>query len=369
MLRPSHPLFNLATDFPPPVTAGKLTPAQVAASLPSDFSANTTTVSADTMVDSGDSMHDGPGLEPLPQVVQPNPQQGQQAPVQPPAIPGPQDKGQDQPLPQVLQPPAQPAAPVQAPIQSDPLAAMTASMRVAFPHETPAQIAKRVSDALTPAIPDQQEPMVDPDAVRVDEIDTQVAALRKQASDEGTSDFDAEISNLEREKLKLETRLEVRNELQEDRRISEFANDANRWESLATQAFPDADVPGSPLKAAIDAKLTEVLARDPDYFTRSPDAGYALVAGEAAKLGYAPKVVPQGAAPAPGTPQNITVPVAMPGSMQGSHRPSSQVQPSPHQAFANQLAAAQQGGFAAELALARQMSRGGFVGDGVQFVN
>ena len=366
MLRPSHPLFNLAGYFPAPVAA-KQTPAQVAASLPSDFSQNTSTVSADTMIDAGEASHDGPGMAPAPQdqpQANPAPQQPQQ--------PVPQFQQQapiEQPLPSVLQPQQQPAAPVQAPVQSDPLAAMTASMRVAFPGESPAQIAKRVADALTPAVPVQQEPVIDPDAARVEEIGTQLATLRKQAAEEGTSDFDAEINSLEREQLKLETRLEVRNELQEDRRVTEFAQEANQWESLATQAFPDADSPGSPLKAAVDAKLNAVLAADPDYFTRSPDAGYSLVASEAAKLGIAPKVVQQGAAPAPGMPQHITVPVAMPGSMQASHRPSSQVQPSPQAAFAAQLAAAEQHGFAGELALARQMARGGFTGDGVQFVS
>lgn len=362
MLHLAFPLFNLAGDFPAPVAA-KQTPAQVAASLPSDFSQNTSTVSADTMIDSGEASHDGPGMAPAPQdqpQANPAPQQPQQ--------PVPQFQQQapiEQPLPSVLQPQQQPAAPV----QSDPLAAMTSSMRVAFPGESPAQIAKRVADALTPAAPIQQDPVIDPDAARVEEIGTQLATLRKQAAEEGTSDFDAEINSLEREQLKLETRLEVRNELQEDRRVTEFAQEANQWESLATQAFPDADTIGSPLKAAVDAKLNAVLAADPDYFTRSPDAGYSLVASEAAKLGIAPKVVQQGAAPAPGMPQHITVPVAMPGSMQASHRPSSQVQPSPQAAFAAQLAAAEQHGFAGELALARQMARGGFTGDGVQFVS
>lgn len=366
MLHLAFPLSNTASDFPAPVAA-KQTPAQVAASLPSDFSQNTSTVSSDTMIDSGEASHDGPGMAPAPQdqpQANPAPQQPQQ--------PVPQFQQQapiEQPLPSVLQPQQQPAALVQAPVQSDPLAAMTSSMRVAFPGESPAQIAKRVADALTPAAPIQQDPVIDPDAARVEEIGTQLATLRKQAAEEGTSDFDSEISTLEREQMKLETRLEVRNELQEDRRITEFAQEANQWESLATQAFPDADSPGSPLKAAVDAKLNAVLAADPDYFTRSPDAGYSLVASEAAKLGIAPKVVQQGAAPAPGMPQHITVPVAMPGSMQASHRPSSQVQPSPQAAFAAQLAAAEQHGFAGELALARQMARGGFTGDGVQFVS
>lgn len=366
MLRPSHPLFNLAGDFPAPATA-KQTPAQIAASLPTDFSQNTSTVSADTMIDSGEASHDGPGMAPTPQE---QPQANPAAPVAPqqPVAPVQPQAPVEQPLPQVLQP-QQPVAPAQAPVQSDPLAAMTASMRLSFPGESPAQIAKRVADALTPAAPVEQEPVIDPDAARVEEIGTQLAALRKQAADEGTSDFDTEINQLEREQLKLETRLEVRNELQEDRRITEFAQEANQWEALATQAFPDADNPSSPLKAAVDAKLNAVLAKDPDYFTRSPDAGYSLVASEAAKLGIAPKVVQQGAAPAPGMPQHINVPVAMPGSMQASHRPSSQVQPSPQAAFAAQLAAAEQHGFAGELALARQMARGGFTGDGVQFVS
>ena len=372
MLHLAFPLSNTASDFPAPVAA-KQTPAQVAASLPSDFSQNTSTVSSDTMIDSGEASHDGPGMAPAPQdqpQANPAPQQPQQ--------PVPQFQQQapiEQPLPSVLQPQQQPAAPVQAPVQSDPLAAMTASMRVAFPGESPAQIAKRVADALTPAVPVQQEPVIDPDAARVEEIGTQLATLRKQAAEEGTSDFDAEINSLEHEQLKLETRLEVRNELQEDRRVTEFAQQANQWESLANQAFPDADNPSSPLKAAVDKKLSQILygdehtPPDPDYFTRSPDAGYSLVASEAAKLGIAPKVVQQGAAPAPGMPQHITVPVAMPGSMQASHRPSSQVQPSPQAAFAAQLAAAEQHGFAGELALARQMARGGFTGDGVQFVS
>lgn len=367
MLRPSHPLFQVATDFPPPAAAGgKQTPAQIAASLPADFSQNTSTVSADTMIDSGEATHDGPGMAPTPQEQQANPT----APVAPqqPIAPIQQQAPIEQPLPQVLQP-QQPTAPVQQPVQADPLTAMADSMRLAFPSESPAQIAKRVSDALTPVAPVQQEPEIDPDAARVDEISTQLATLRTQASTEGTSDFDEQIRTLEREQLKLETRLEVRGELQEDRRVTEFAQEANRWESLATQAFPDADAAGSPLKAAVDAKLNAVLAADPDYFTRSPDAGYSLVASEAAKLGITPKVVMQGAAPAPGMPQTIQVPVAMPGSMQTSHRPSSQAQPSPQAAFAAQLAAAEQHGFAGELALARQMARGGFAGDGVQFVS
>ena len=368
MLHLAFPLSQSATDFPPPAAAGgKQTPAQIAASLPSDFSQNTSTVSADTMIDSGEATHDGPGMAPTPQEQQANPT----APIAPqqPIAPIQQQAPVEQPLPQVLQP-QQPAAPVQHPAPAaDPLTAMADSMRLAFPGESPAQIAKRVSDALTPAAPIQQEPEIDPDAARVEEISTQLATLRTQASTEGTSDFDEQIRNLEREQLKLETRLEVRGELQEDRRVTEFAQEANRWESLATQAFPDADAAGSPLKAAVDAKLNAVLAADPDYFTRSPDAGYSLVASEAAKLGIAPKVVMQGAAPAPGMPQHITVPVAMPGSMQASHRPSSQVQPSPQAAFAAQLAAAEQHGFAGELALARQMARGGFAGDGVQFVS
>jgi len=366
MLHLAFPLSNTASDFPAPVAA-KQTPAQVAASLPSDFSQNTSTVSADTMIDSGEASHDGPGMAPAPQ-------------DQPPANPAPQQPQQpvppfqpqapiEQPLPPVLQPQQQPAVPAQAPVQSDPLAAMTASMRVAFPGESPAQIAKRVADALTPAVPVQQEPVIDPDTVRVDEIDTQIATLRKQAADEGTSDFDEQIQELRDEKLILKGRLAMRNEIEQDRNITAFAQEANQWEALATQAFPEADTPGSPLHAAVQAKLNAVLAADQDYFTRSPDAGYSLVASEAAKLGIAPKVVQQGAAPAPGMPQNITVPVAMPGSMQASHRPSSQIQPSPHAAFAAQLAAAEQHGFAGELALARKMAQGGFTGDGVQFAS
>jgi len=65
MLHLAFPLSNTASDFPAPSAAGaKLTPAQIAASLPSDFSQNTSTVSSDTMIDSGEASHDGPGMAP-----------------------------------------------------------------------------------------------------------------------------------------------------------------------------------------------------------------------------------------------------------------------------------------------------------------
>jgi hypothetical protein len=334
--------------------------------MPADFSNNTTTVSADTMIDAGDSSHDGPQVVPLPKVEQPIQQPTQQA-QQPLPQPRPQQDFQaPQPLPDALQPQHQSAAPAAAPV--DPLAAMTQSMRLAFPTEDASQIAARVASALAPAQQQQQqEPTVDPDQARAEELNTQIEALRQQAADEGSSDFDEQIASLKEQKLKLETRLEVRRELQDNARLEQFAQEANEWDRLATQAWSDADVPGSPLKAAVDAKIQEVLNNDPDYFTRSPDAGYALVAAEAGKLGIAPKIAPQGAAPAPGSPQNIQVPVAMPGSMQGSHRPPMQVQQSPQQAFATQLAAAEQRGFAGELALAKQFARGGIVADGVKF--
>lgn len=365
MLRPSHPLFQVATDFPAPAALVRLSPAQIAASMPADFSNNTTTVSADTMIDAGDSSHDGPKVVPLPKVEQPGQQQPAQQVQQSLPQPQPQQAFQaPQPLPEALQP-QQPTAPAAAP--ADPLAAMTQSMRLAFPDESASQIAARVASALAPAQQQQQAPTVDPDQARAEELNTQIEALKQQAADEGSSDFDEQIASLKEQKLKLETRLEIRQEIQDNVLLEEFAHKANEWDRLASQAWSDADVPGTPLKAAVDAKIQEVLTNDPEFFTRSPDAGYALVAAEAGKLGIAPKIAPQGAAPAPGSPQNIQVPVAMPGSMQGSHRPPMQVQQSPQQAFAVQLAAAEQGGFAGELALAKQFARGGIVADGVNF--
>lgn len=365
MLRPHSPLFNIADGNRSAAPASKPTPAEVAATMPRDFSANTTTEPADSMIEAGDMTHDGPGAQ--------EQQPAQQQPAQPQQQQQPEQFQQEQPLPPALQPQQQQPAqqqPQQPQIEADPAIAMTMSMRAAFPNESPAQIADRVAKALAPAAQQQQQQeQPDPDQERMVEIDTQLEALKKQAAEEGSSDFDEQIHALDREKLKLETKLSVREEMAAEARLNQFAVESERWDKMATAAYPDSDVPNTELQKAVDAKVQAILASDPDYFSRSPDAGYSLVATEAAKLGIAPKVTQQGAAPAPGTPQPISGMVALPGSVQASHRPSQQQQPSPGQQFAAQLAAAEAQGFSGELALARQIARGGFASDGVQFVN
>jgi len=367
MLRPHSPLFNIADGGHSAGPAAKLTPAQVAATMPRDFSANTTTEPADSMIEAGDATHDGPGAQPA-QQQQFTPQQ----PAQPQQQQQPEQFQQEQPLPPALQPQQQQPAqqqPQQPQIVTDPAIAMTMSMRAAFPDESPSQIADRVAKALAPAAQQQQQEQSDPDQERMVEIDTQLAALQKQAAEEGSSDFDEQIRSLDREKLKLETKLSVREEMAAEARLNQFAADAQKWDNMATAAYPDSDVPGTNLQKAVDARVQAILANDPDYFIRSPDAGYSLVATEAAKLGIAPKVTQQGAVPAPGTPQPISGMVALPGSVQTSHRPSQQPQPAPGHGQAYTLAAAEAQGFAGELALGRQIARGGFSGDGVQFVS
>lgn len=370
MLRPSHPLFQAASDAPS--SGSGPTPAQVAATLPADFSANSSTVSGDTMIEVGEASHEGPSLQPQEalqgqqpvQQGQPLPQGQQAQTFQPTEL---------QPLPATLQPGQQPAAQVQQePVVADPLAAMTASMRIAFPGDSPAQIAGRVATALAPAQQQQvqqQEQAIDPDVQRAEQMATQIATLREQARTEGTSDLDEQITTLERDHLKLEARLEARQEIIEQQEVTRFATESNRWDTMADQTFPDVVRTGTPLQSAVDVQVKRIIRDDPDYFSRSTDAGFQLVATEAAKLGIAPQRQQQGSPPSPGAPGTIQVPPAMPGSVQGSHRPAQQVQQSAGQVFAESLKVAEQGGLAGEIALANKLLTGGFMTQGVQFVS
>lgn len=349
-----------------------MTPAEVAASLPKDFSANSSTVSADTMVEAGTPEHDGPLLQTAATLQGQQLAQFEQQPQQPAQQPA-QQPTELQPLPANLQPTQQPAQGQQQPAQqpaADPVATMAASMRAAFPNATAAEIASRVANALAPAQqPDQDfTPEIDPDVQHAEELAEQIATLRQQAQTEGTSDFDQQIADLERQHIKLEARLEARAEYTEREQLTQFAQASNAWDQRASQTFPDADIPGTPLKAAVDARIAEIVETDPGYFSRSADAGFALVAAEAGKLGVSPQIQQQGSPPSPGAPGTIHVPPAMPGSVQGSHRPAQQAPLNPTQQFLETFKAAEQGGLGAEMALAKQIAQGGYMAQGVKFV-
>lgn len=319
-----------------------------------DFSANTVTESSSDFIDTGDAP---PSATDTPLIVAPKVE------TPSPAAPGdeftttPEEAPTEiAPLPDALQPAPKPHV--------NPLTAMAEAMRLAHANESDAQIAKRVADALaTPEAAEPEAPAEDPDRVELSNISTRLEALQQQASEEGTSDYDADIAALSREQLKLEARLEVRDEIQSNQEAAAFVQQASGWDNEADRAFPETLVKGSPLDAAVTARVDAIKRTDPDYFNRSPDAGFNLVAAEAAKLGIAPRPrqVP-GTVPTPQTPQAINAPSALPGSVQVSHRPGDSPPQSAGQKFISDLLAAEKGGFAAELALSKQFSGGNFAG-------
>ncbi|MHB1082159.1 MAG: DnaJ domain-containing protein [Prosthecobacter sp.] len=77
-------------------------------------------------------------------------------------------------------------------------------------------------------------------------------------------------------------------EMSDDEKVRQFETAAKAWDIETGRAFPDVDQAGHPLANAVNARVAAVKANDPDYFIRTPDAGYKLVASEAAKLGIAP---------------------------------------------------------------------------------
>ena len=160
----------------------------------------------------------------------------------------------------------------------------------------------------------------------------------------------------------------MRQEIVESQNIDAFAREATTWDQEAGRAFPAADQAGHPLANAVNARVAAVKANDPDFFIRSPDAGFALVAAEAAKLGIAPIAKQNGPVPSPQQPVPIAAPVAMPGYVQGSHRPADGPAPDPTMAFLNRMADAEKSGsFGAQLEAARSFSSGGFQSSGVAF--
>lgn len=354
MLKPQHPLFQAATDAP--VAPASSVP-------PVNFNENTETVGIDGLTDVGDSPV-GTIMEVSPLAPPINPT----APVPNPAQRTAEDIFELEPVPAALQPAPAPAKPTeQAPV--DPVAAMASAMRAAHPHENAAQISARVAAAL--AEPDEEtagEPEADPELIALQDMDTRLEALRQQAQEEGTSDYDQDIRNLELEKTKVEARREMRQELAEGQQIDAFSREASTWDQEAGRAFPAADQAGHPLANAVNARVAAIKAQDPDFFIRSPDAGFSLVASEAAKLGIAPIAKQTGPVPSPQQPVPIAAPVAMPGYVQGSHRPADGPTPDLTMAYLNRMAEAEKSGsFAAQLEAARSFSSGGFNSAGVAF--
>jgi predicted secreted protein len=358
MLRTNHPLFDPATDAP--VAAASSVP-------PVNFNENTETVGIDGFTDVGDSPV-GTIMEVSPLAPPINPT----APVPNPAQRTAEDVFEPEPVPAALQPapapapaPAKPAE--QAPV--DPVAAMASAMRAAHPHESAAQISARVAAALAePGEEEAGEHEADPELIALQDMDTRLEALRQQANEEGTSDYDQDIRNLELEKTKVEARREMRQELAEGQQIDAFSREATTWDQEAGRAFPAADQAGHPLANAVNARVAAIKAQDPDFFIRSPDAGFSLVASEAAKLGIAPIAKQTGPVPSPQQPVPIAAPVAMPGYVQGSHRPADGPAPDPTMAFLNRMADAEKSGsFASQLDAARSFSSGGFNAAGVAF--
>ena len=339
MFRPHTPLFqqDASTKSMPPA----------------NFNSNTVEVAASEMIDVGDAPF---MAEPSLASSEPThePDLGvQDLPAAPAAT---------TPAPEIPTAPAKPAAPTQQPAQSaqvDPVVAMTQSMRAAFPNLLPDAIAAKVADAMKPAEELPDEPEVDPDTERLNDIETRLKALRTQAAEEGTDDYAEDIEDLERDRIRLDTRIEMRREQQEQEEITQFAKDANEWDARATAAFPAADQPNHPLALAVDAAVARIKAADPDYFIRDPRAGFALVALEAENLGIAP--IQRGTAPSPHAPSPIQAPVALPGSVQGSHRPGGEQQDS-SQDFFKKMAAAEKAGLASELDLAREFTGGSMHG-------
>ena len=338
-LRPPNPLFESATDTP------------AAGGFPADFS-NNTVQDTQEFVNTGEVNDPGataptapvapvqPALNPLQQPQHQQPPQNDVVDTEP------------QPLPATMQPvaPVEPAAPVH-PV-ADPVAALAAAIRLADSSLSNAEVAQRVAAALQgSAPPEPAAPEVDPDSAALEDLNVRLEALRTQAETEGTSDYDADIQKLDREALLLQARLEVRSELAQQDAANEFASQAAKWDDRAGKTYPDADIEGSALNLAIQAKASEVSAADPDYFHRSPRAGFDLVAIVAAERGIAPKTT-QGGVPTPQTPQPIQAPAVVQGQ-QAPHRPAPQAPMDATQAWLASIKAAEQGGFGAELALAR----------------
>jgi predicted secreted protein len=356
MLKPQHPLFAAATDA---------TVTESAAPPPMNFNSNTDTVGIDGFTDVGDS--------PVGAIIEVSPL----APINPtaPVLPNPANRTAEEvfepePVPSALQP-ATVTAPTK-PVQQatiDPVVAMAAAMRGAHPHESPAQISARVAAALAePGQDTEAEPEVDYELVALQDMDTRLEALRQQANEEGTSDYDADIRQLELDKVKIEARRDMRHEIAEGQQIDAFAASATQWDQTAGQMFPAADQAGHPLANAVNARVAAVKASDPDFFIRSPDAGFALVAAEAAKLGIAPISKQTGAVPSLQQPVPIAAPVALPGYVQGSHRPADGAAPDATMAFLNRMAEAEKSGsFGSQLEAARSFSSGGFQASGVAF--
>lgn len=341
-------LFQAASDAP--VAAAGMPPA--------DFSANTVHDNSE-FVDTGDVV---PASEVNPASIATP--QAPAAPVEPSQAQD-QRRGADfvdvepQPLPDTMQPPAAPAAPVvpttpQAPVAPmNPFAAMADAIKAANPTLSTAEIAQRAAAALQGAPePTPAEPEVDPEAAELEDLNVRLEALRTQAKEEGTADYDADIATLERQALKIETRLEVRNELSQQAAAQQFGEQARQWDNRAGQAYPEADIEGSPLNLAIKAKAAEMSAADPDYFQRSPRAGFDLVAIVAAERGIAPKPTQQGGPPTPQTPQPIVAPPVMQGQ-QAPHRPAPQAPKDAMAAWLDSVKAAEQAGLGAEMNLAR----------------
>lgn len=361
MLRPHTPLFAAATDAP-------VAPA-AAVAPPPDFKDNTVH-DTEGFTDVGDvSLSPDTANQPPAAPVAPV------APIDPAQSPQPRNTTEFEPqaptpLPQSMQPaPTGPAAvtPV-APV--NPLVAMNEAMMRAFPDATPAVIAAKVAAALQSEAQTAEPPapVEDPDQTALTDIETRLEALRTQAKDEGTSDYDADIRQLELQQVGLTARLQTRAEIEETQAAQQFVSEAQTWDARAGQAFPDSDRKGSPLDLAVTARIAAIKAVDPEYFNRTPDAGFGLVAVEAAKLGIAPQPIPQaGSLPTPQQPQPIQAPVAQPGFVQASHRPGEQQPMDAGQQFLRNLQAAEQAGFGAELMLAKQAVGQAF--NGVQFVS
>lgn len=349
MLRPHHPLFQSAADAP--VSPG-------GSSFPLNFNENTTTISVDGegFKDVGDAAFGSPS-EIAAQVAAPAPAT--------PAVPL-----AEAPVPAVLQPTPAPAPAAPAPVAAvDAVSRMAEAMRSVYPDATPAEIAQRVADAMRPA---EQEPAVveeaDPEVTQLENVETQLEALRQQARDEGTSDLDEQIRELEFERVKLSTKMEMRQEANQEREIEAFAIEANGWDDEAGRAYPAADQPGHPLSAAVQARVAAIKSQDPDFFIRSPDAGFSLVATEAAKLGIPPIPKPTGTAPSPHQPVPIAAPVAMSGHVQSSHRPAETPPVDETVAFFQRMADAEKtGSLAAMISASRTFAPGGTVHSGVAF--
>lgn len=339
-LRPHHPLLESASDAP---VAAAGTP-------PADFSDNTVHDNSE-FVDTGDVVPPGEAEQPV-----------ITAPVQTPAAPvqtqQQQHRGSDiidvepQPLPAAMQPQAPVAPAPTAPVAPmNPFAAMADAIKAAAPGLSDAEVAQRAAAALQTAPVVVQEPEVDADTTELEDLNVRLEALRAQAKEEGTADYNADIAALERQALKIETRLEVRSELSQQAAMQQFGEQARQWDNRAGQAYPEADIEGSPLNLAIKAKAAEITAQDPDYFHRSPRAGFDLVAIAAAERGIAPKPT-QGGVPTPQTAQPIQAPPVMQGQ-QAPHRPAPQAPKDAMAAWLERVKAAETAGLGAELDLAR----------------